>query len=90
MIDDFLKWKSQIHKTCSKLSIRCWELLYTSHSQKCNTEHSYSISAILLAIADRRTHTKLLFHKLQILKLHDLYTLENVAKLLNRLKTTIN
>ena len=115
MIDDSLKWESQIHKMCSKLASGCWALYHLQKYVDCNTllmvyysmihSHlSYCISSwgsaskttlnpldILQKRAVRiithsksKAHTTPLFHKLQILKLQDLYTLE-IAKLMHRL-----
>ena len=37
MIDDSLKWKSQIHKMCSKLASGCWVLYHLQEYVDCNT-----------------------------------------------------
>ena len=37
MIDDSLKWESQIHKMCSKLASGCWALYHLQKYVDCNT-----------------------------------------------------
>ena len=116
MIDDSLKWESQIHKMRSKLTSGCWALYHLQKYVNCNTlimvdsmihSHlSYCISSRgsaskttlkpldigllqkravrIITRSNSKAYTKPLFHKLQILKLHDLYALE-IAKLMHRL-----